>query len=616
MVHLYIENDADMDMIVYFCNLKTELIEEDIKRAIEKIAAFYHNFSNEKNVVKFIQNILTACKICHQQSFVFPFYLNKIISNLPKEKKDLFHSSLLKVFESNYKTIYYSLLQKRATLFAMLIRESILSPDEILNIIYEVFTSNKRRLSKNEELFTIQLFFFAGDLISAADKSKTKKILNILDRRRYNTRLFFANDFWISKCINTPGLDPTNFYSIFRFDDVNSLQSLASNPGFDINMLYPVPIWELDPIMIFSPNLINAAIFYGAEKCFRFLYVSGAKFVSSEDDYIQLQSIQYFYMENLYDYKNDKNYIDAYINSGGLEFQDAKSLLATDFDKNNKEVFLTKLLNCLKSRVFYIRTTFPLYKLDFPKLYLSFCISIVEYAIAGNNFHIIATIDNFEDHIKMPSVISIMYNREKEREYFVTSQLTKKEYEFSLHHALQLNDNHIAAYRYFEKIKQQSSIASNISPHEKMEQIILLKNQLYSYSENLQREINCNFLLPSDENNLYIFQTDIYDHPLDWVLFLFLFKNNFQKNPRNDDIQDLPFYNSEFVQLAVKSKHFMHFLRSHQFDIVDHCIKSNFFESAEFLLKLNEVQKTYTRRNLLSHCKSIEMRAIVRKYIK
>ena len=174
MVKIFYDSDGEKEIIVFLCNLTREQMNKEIQLIIKKIFNFYQNFINEEKIILFIQNILTACTICHQQSFVLPFYLINIINSLTQEKRDLFHSSLLKVFESIFKIEYYSLIEKRATLFAMLIRESVLQPEEILSIIYNNFDYQKRSISSNIEYFTIQLLFFAGDIISAADSKKTK----------------------------------------------------------------------------------------------------------------------------------------------------------------------------------------------------------------------------------------------------------------------------------------------------------------------------------------------------------------------------------------------------------------------------------------------------------
>lgn len=370
MVRFLLETDEDQEMITILTNYR-----KGDMQTIEKIMESV-DFQNKEKVDNFFDNVNSACSICTLQSLYIPEIVVFIYENLHGKEQILLKESLFKQLEININDGTDRKLQF-STFAALCVRQKLIEPKRILQSFNECLDSETCKNKYRNELYILQMLFYCGDVLYDAETEATKAIVKRLKHRGIAANILFANEFWISRTINSADTPSCCDYDCLIHDDVDYLQKLAASPNFDINRCYEASLWENDPIISPDTKLIQAAAFYGAEKCFRYLSLTGADTTSTSDANANRTSM----------------------------FRGKVSILGVK--KNNMKIYaknknplLNNVLEVFKQRIIGY------------SLFIECKHDINDYAIAGNNFDIL----NFhnremESFGGSPMSIAAGYNR-------------------------------------------------------------------------------------------------------------------------------------------------------------------------------------------------------------
>lgn len=136
-------------------------------------------------------------------------------------------------------------------------------------------------------------FFWLAPMIEKIDsRAFERKLLSLRARAGDHPRIgaFIAmyknlrQDDWklYNEMVNT-GVNADSLAFILRFDRLSDLQEIAARGPFDMNQRIEVSPYERCDFVNHKPTLIQYAAFFGATKCFKWLYLNGADLSLCDD---------------------------------------------------------------------------------------------------------------------------------------------------------------------------------------------------------------------------------------------------------------------------------------------------------------------------------------------
>lgn len=157
-----------------------------------------------------------------------------------------------------------------------------------------------------KQLETIECICWYAPLIEEGDPEYFSKLLFITppDRRvlfrnfngqqesaiyNYCTNMdYYRADNWkLHRCALEIGHEPSPLIISLLEDDVLTFQELVSAPGFDLNTIVRVSIFESQRALQGPNNLITYAAYFGSVQCFKYLLLNGAQ-ISDEEKSISI----------------------------------------------------------------------------------------------------------------------------------------------------------------------------------------------------------------------------------------------------------------------------------------------------------------------------------------
>lgn len=578
------ETDEEQEMITVFTNYKSKE-----KSIIEKIITFYQ-FLKDEDFINFAHHLQIACDICHQQSFELIELIRDIFANISQQNKDSLKNALQTTFrESFFETSGY---YRVSTFSGLLCRNNFISQQYVLDAFMEFLNKEEVTTTQRNEMYIIQVLFWCGDILNQFNRKVTSKILKRLERRGYPVHSIFKNNFQISHDINTEGLNPFTDYYCFKYDDVSYLQKQASSPNFDVNRNYEVPIWELDLIRYREVPLISAAAFYGAEKCFRYLQLTGASIITQND-----------------------------IQAG--QFRPGPVALATMARMSkNQDIPDKEYLYSYSNKIFKI--FFQRYQSNFA--FIRDHPGPAEFAIAGNNIKILHTIlqDN-DDALRYPLIMAAAYNRVIEFDWLRTRSTIEKETQENLITFLVLNDNEIMFRKLIREdllnietsslyIMQSSRCAmellsrynSSLGNYFQYRQIAVFNSDINQKKNPIIEQIS-NKATPAitNEKNLDTLKMLLNKREID-VDQNASFCDPALNSP-NDNIPD------ECAKELLLSDDVAVFFDKVGRDYIIELIQSNKFSIVEWALQQEKIIKKYKMEQLIANSNSLEMKNLIKK---
>jgi ankyrin repeat protein len=82
-----------------------------------------------------------------------------------------------------------------------------------------------------------------------------------------------------------------SLFSILQLDDLPALQAVAQNPNFSVDVRIAPSLFMPSSVLFSHPSLVQAAAFFGAANCFRWLLLNGADIVSVDRDFLTLPQL-------------------------------------------------------------------------------------------------------------------------------------------------------------------------------------------------------------------------------------------------------------------------------------------------------------------------------------
>jgi len=584
MVKIAIDTDDDIEMIdrLIACTKEDSDI---VDRILEK-----YDLDIRESTELLINHIFRSIKIIHKQSFIIPIILQKVSCILPegstkisKALLGLFSQDLLNNLENNsYKSQFY----------AICVRHNVFLVDDALQSIIPFVDVTPDIMCKNGSLFLFSFWVFCSDIFYDSKPVEAKKIIRVMTERGFFFENLCVNDCYLSRTICDPNAESYSDYHCLIHDNVDYIRALASDPGFDMNRAYELPIWEYRPVLTYSPSLICAAAYYGAEKCFRYLYLSEADCNYAEDPNGNNNPF----------WRGNRNIFGGrlYYNTMGNDY---------DFEK-------------------WVHSKCPPSLYDNSPNYSSSVFSqfeVCEYAIAGGNYQILRLLEQKGAKYRFPYTAAASFNRKQLFEYFLNSKLPGIQNTVSIVSGALITDN-VGFIRYL--IQKGYISTANVISYE-LTNIIgpnVMKEMIFrEYGTSLlhgflnQLVMNRIFEFPALIEYSNIIPNGITTAMLNEsedIIKLTLQKIKISL----DALMNYGFSNIGLPFWRAQKKILKIIFEEELFDslvfinnVVIDCIRYNHFENTEFVLSFSHIKTKFTVNELIKECTSIEMRQLIKK---
>lgn len=231
---------------------------------------------NESNISRFIHCLFTATEYRVLDVFLYCKLLQDIVHSLSQEINDIIKKHLLSTFRTTA-----GIVGPRCFFLRQCMLHDIISAHEIVISITSYYHSKPN----NPERIIHTFCWFAPEL-EAHNPSLFNHVINSLKQSmdsgmiyppHKNFMLFYdqfrQNNWELFKSITSYGFNPDMFSFILLRDDV---EALKSSQYFDIEFRLQETIFDCSHILDTRPYLIQAAAFFGAVQCFKFLIEKGA----------------------------------------------------------------------------------------------------------------------------------------------------------------------------------------------------------------------------------------------------------------------------------------------------------------------------------------------------
>ena len=592
MVRYQLETDKEQEIIIMLCNYKVG----DVS-IIEKLSTLY-DFSKKEDYDNFFKNVESACSICHQQSHYIPKLIVDILDRIKPGERILLKQSLFEAFSHALTNIDDDNIAF-STFSGNCIREKLLDPKSVLDEIIRFYQTDEgtNYVSYKIDISIIQILFCAGDILSDAFPNETKKLLRKLSHRGYPVKRYFAKNFWISRSLNTPGIQPFCDYYCFKYDDVEYLQKLAADPNFDKNRPYMTPIWEWDLIFTAKPSLISAAAFYGAEKCFRYLLLSGATLNADNPD-------------------GQRNRFNTF--GFGRGFGRFGAILPPE--PSDEEVpmsqFYVQNAHGVLQNFMNMRGFRPSGELD-----------VGDYAIAGNNFSLLHLIEQNAGSIlsSSPLMIAAAYNRISQYQWLKSKSSNENQTHTSLLGFVLQKDNscfmrYILKHNLFDVpiVFQQSSFCAGTkcflelatfyrgTPYfnQVLSSAVIGRNTLDELFKAYVNVCNSVFSSAFNDENLDFLRMQIHKKTIELI----------DRNDPNSFDTSIAKYSISVIKEFLQFKELVEYMEKSGKSFLFTLIIANRFDAVSYVFSQDVYRKKYTLKTLLSITNSIEMRKLLKEH--
>lgn len=264
MVKIRFDDPVDKEMIEFYCSWM-----KGNRDIFEKMMESY-DFEDPEDISRLIDHFERTVRANQTKSHYLPEILLEITKSLPTNcrilLKDLWFKRLNYLLHKCYKYMYiYGLL------YGKCIRLGIIDPGLSLELFEGLVNSDIHVFAAQPYSFIFQALFLCADILQSVNPERYLKLEHSLTACGFPIKFMSDNEFILCKSLTDESIPATCDYICLKNDDVEYLRNLAEDPSFSFDRNYIVPIWDLEYCLNTETSLSNAAIFFGAHKCYHYL---------------------------------------------------------------------------------------------------------------------------------------------------------------------------------------------------------------------------------------------------------------------------------------------------------------------------------------------------------